>query len=168
MRTSASCSSAALVVCVDSWVGFVKGMVLPDDPVGVDKGGRALYHCAVGWNAKWDFELKVTFVGNWTFGFASSSCNRAGAVAFEAESSGFDAAFFFSFFLDLLSARFVCAVSGFSLTAFRSFLLGFFWTGAVASVVFLCFFILGVVSDVRLRSRRNFETSFARVGYSTS
>jgi len=167
VRMSASCSSAALVVCVDSWVGFIRGRVLPDAPVGVGRGGRALYHCAVGWNTKWDLELKDNFVGSWTFGFESSACNRAGTAAFEAVGSGFEPAFFFSFFLDLLSASFVCAVSGFSLTAFRSFLLGFFWTGTVASVVFLCFFVLGVVSDFRLRPRRNFETSFVRVGYST-
>ena len=126
VRMSASCNSAALVVCADSWVGFIRGMVLPDAPVGVVKDGRALYHCAIGWNTKWDFELKDTFVGNWTVGFASSAGDRAGAIAFEAGGSGFEAAFFFSLFLDLLSVRFVCAVSGFSLTAFRSFLLNFF------------------------------------------
>lgn len=141
--------------------------MLPDAAIGVDKGGRALYHCAVGWNTKWDFELRDTFVGNWTFGFESSVCGTADAVAFEAGGSGFEAAFFFSFFLDLFSVRLVCALSGFPLTAFRSFLLDFFSTGAAASVVCLCFFVLGLVSgraSFRLRSRRNFETSFVRAG----
>ena len=171
VRMSASCSSAALVACVDSWVGFIRGMVLPDAAVGEGNGGRALCHCAVGWNTKWDFELRDTFVGNGTFGFESSACDRVGAVAFDAGvqiDSGFEAALFFSFFLELLSVRFVCTFSGFPLTAFCSFLLGFFSTGAAASVVCLCFFVLDVVSDrpsFRLRSRRNLETSFVRVGY---
>ena len=173
VRMSASCSSVALVVCVDSWVGFIRGMVLPDAVFGVGNGGRALCHCGVGWNTKWDFELRDTFVGNWTFGFESSACDRVGAVTFDAGvgveiDSGFEAGFFFSFFFGLFSVRFVCKFSGFPLTTFRSFLLGFFSTGAAASVVCLCFFVLGVVSDrpsFRLRSRRNLETSFVRVGY---
>ena len=120
---------------------------------------------------KWDFGLKDTFVGSWTLESESCVGNEVGATVFEdgvEASSGFGPGFFFSVLLDLLRERLTCEC--FPLTASFS-LFDLFLTGAAFSLVFEVFFVLDVASgwpSFRLRSRRNFATSFDRVGYTTN
>jgi hypothetical protein len=166
VRMLASCSSAALAVSVDSWVGVIDCKVLPD--AAVAEGARALYHCEVGWNMKWDFGLKDTFASSWTLGFKSSACNGVrGAVFEDGVEAGSGFAFFFSFLLDLLRVRLFCVWAGFPMA---SPLFGLFLTGAAFSLHFPAFFVLDVAPgwpSFRLMSRRNLATSFDRVGYET-
>jgi len=175
VRMSASCSSAALVVNVDSWMGFICGKALLDAAFAVGKGERGeLYHCEVGWNTKRDFGLNDTVVGSWTLGVESSTCNEAGEAVFE---DGVEAGPGFELelsWLDLLRVTLAWACPGFPwATSFPFFLLDLILTGtAVDSLVCETFFVLSAPSGWSsfrpLRSRRNLATSLDREGYRIS